>query len=260
MERLGGHPVKGRMAGRSSVVTGAGSGIGRATALRLADEGASVVALDVDAATVAETAAIGGDLITPLVADVSDRDGWCHAIACAVERSGRLDTLVNNAAVSIPGIFHELPLSAIERTLAVNVVGVFHGCQLAVSHMLKHGGGTIVNIASVNALVAERYLSVYAASKGAVVMMTRGIALDYAKNGIRANVICPGWVDTPFNHAHAELLGGMDRVYDSIDSFQPIGRPGTPAEIAAVATFLASDDSSFLTGSVIVADGGMTLQ
>jgi dihydroanticapsin dehydrogenase len=126
--------------------------------------------------------------------------------------------------------------------------------------MLEGGGGSIVNVSSVNGIVAEPYLTVYAASKGAVVMLSRGIALDYAKEGIRCNAICPGWVDTPINYAHAEMLGGLDKVYESIDSFQPIGRPGEPREIANVALFLASDESSFLTGSVLVADGGMTAQ
>jgi dihydroanticapsin dehydrogenase len=126
--------------------------------------------------------------------------------------------------------------------------------------MLKQGGGSIVNISSVNGLVSEPFLSVYSASKGAVVMLTRGVALDYARRGIRCNAICPGWVDTPINYAHAEMLGGLQKVYDSIDTFQPIGRPGQPREIAHLALFLASDEASFMTGSIIAADGGMTAQ
>jgi dihydroanticapsin dehydrogenase len=117
-----------------------------------------------------------------------------------------------------------------------------------------------VNVASVNGLVSEPFLAVYSTSKGAVVMLTKGVALDYAKQGIRCNVICPGWVDTPINHAHAELLGGLQHVYDTIGSFQPIGRPGEPEEIANVALFLASDESSFMTGAVVSVDGGMTAQ
>ncbi len=126
--------------------------------------------------------------------------------------------------------------------------------------MLKRGGGSIGNIASVNGLVSEPFLAIYSASKEAVVMLTRGIALDYAKRGIRCNCICPGWVDTPINYAHAEMLGGLDKVYASMDAFQPIGRPGEPREIAHLALFLASDEASFMTGSVIAADGGMTAQ
>jgi dihydroanticapsin dehydrogenase len=135
-----------------------------------------------------------------------------------------------------------------------------YACQAAIPHMLAKGAGSIVNVSSVNGVVAEPYLAVYATSKGAVVMLSRGIALDYAKQGIRCNVLCPGWVDTPINHAHAEMLGGLQQVYDTIDSFQPIGRPGEPSEIANVALFLASDEASFMTGSVILADGGMTAQ
>jgi len=101
---------------------------------------------------------------------------------------------------------------------------------------------------------------VYSASKGAVVMLTRGVALDYAQQGIRCNCICPGWVDTPINYAHAEMMGGLEKIYANISSFQPIGRPGQPREIAHLALFLASDEASFMTGSVIAADGGMTAQ
>jgi NAD(P)-dependent dehydrogenase (short-subunit alcohol dehydrogenase family) len=119
-------------------------------------------------------------------------------------------------------------------------------------------GGSIINTSSVNGVVAEPFLTIYAASKGGIVMLGRGIALDYAKQGIRCYALCPGWVDTPINHAHAEMLGGLQEVYDTIDSFQPIGRPAELREIANVALFLASDESSFVTGAVILADGGMT--
>ena len=142
----------------------------------------------------------------------------------------------------------------------MNVKGTIYGCRAAIPHMLENGGGSIVNISSVNGIVSEPYLAVYSASKGAVVMLTKGVALDYAKQGIRCNAICPGWVDTPINYAHAEMLGGLQQVYDTIDSFQPIGRPGRPEEIAHVALFLASDEASFMTGAIVSADGGMTAQ
>jgi NAD(P)-dependent dehydrogenase (short-subunit alcohol dehydrogenase family) len=137
---------------------------------------------------------------------------------------------------------------------------VIYGCRAAIPHMLRQGGGSIVNTGSVNSLVSEPYLSIYAATKGAILMLSKSIALDYAKDAIRCNCLCPGWVDTPVNHAHAEMLGGLDKVYASIDSFQPIGRPGDPREIANVVLFLASDESSFMTGSAVVADGAMTAQ
>jgi dihydroanticapsin dehydrogenase len=112
----------------------------------------------------------------------------------------------------------------------------------------------------VNGIVSEPFLTVYSASKGGVVMLTKGIALDYAKLGIRCNAICPGWVDTPINYAHAEMMGGLDKIYEEIGNFQPIGRPGEPIEIAHLALFLASDEASFMTGSIVSADGGMTAQ
>jgi dihydroanticapsin dehydrogenase len=181
-------------------------------------------------------------------------------VAACVERFGRIDVLVNNAGVNLPGVLHEVPDEVIDRTLGVNVRGPIYGCRAAIPHMLRQGGGSIVNMSSVNGIVSEPFLAVYSASKGAIVMLTKGVALDYAKQGIRCNAICPGWVDTPINHAHAALLGGLEKVYDEIDSFQPIGRPGEPREIANVVLFLASDESSFMTGSVVVADGGMTSQ
>ena len=155
-------------------------------------------------------------------------------------------------------MFHEVPDEVVDRTLDVNVKGCIYGCRYAIPHMLAQGRGSLINTTSVNGLVAEPFLAIYATSKGAIVMLSKGIALDYAKQGIRCNALAPGWVDTPINYAHAEMLGGLQEVYATIDSFQPIGRPGEPREIANVALFLASDESSFVTGSVIVADGAMT--
>jgi NAD(P)-dependent dehydrogenase (short-subunit alcohol dehydrogenase family) len=250
----------GRLDGKACVVTGAGSGIGRATAQKLAAEGGRVVCVDIAAEGVRETAdGIGGNAVA-VAADVSSRADCNAFVQRCIDQFGRIDVLVNNAGVNLPGVFHEVPDETIERTLGVNVRGPIYGCQAAIPHMLSQGGGSIVNVSSVNGVVAEPYLAVYATSKGAVVMLSRGIALDYAKQGIRCNVVCPGWVDTPINYAHAEMLGGLQNVYDTIDSFQPIGRPGEPIEIANVIAFLASDEASFVTGSVVLADGGMTAQ
>ncbi|HEX8121513.1 MAG TPA: SDR family oxidoreductase [Solirubrobacteraceae bacterium] len=250
----------GRIEGKACIVTGAGSGIGRAIATRFAEEGGRVVAVDIDGASLDETVAPLGDAAVAVTADVSSRAQVDAFVAQCADRLGAVDVLVNNAGVNLPGVFHEAPDETIERTLGVNVKGPMYACQAAIPHMLRQGRGSIVNVSSVNGVVAEPYLAVYATSKGAVVMLSRGIALDYAKQGIRCNVLCPGWVDTPINHAHAEMLGGLQHVYATIDSFQPIGRPGEPAEIANVALFLASDEASFMTGSVILADGGMTAQ
>jgi NAD(P)-dependent dehydrogenase (short-subunit alcohol dehydrogenase family) len=250
----------GRVDGRACVVTGAGSGIGRAIANRLAEEGGRVLCADVNGESAEETASSIGDAASGLATDVSDPAQVDAMVARCVELFGSVDVLVNNAGVNIPGVLHEVPDDVIDRTLAVNVKGPIYGCRAAIPHMLSQGGGSIVNVSSVNGIVSEPFLSVYSASKGAVVMLTKGVALDYAKQGIRCNAICPGWVDTPINYPHAEMLGGLQHVYDTIDSFQPIGRPGRPEEIANVALFLASDEASFMTGSIVSADGGMTAQ
>lgn len=253
----------GRVDGKSCVVTGAGSGIGRASAVRLAEEGGRVVVADIDGASALATAeliAASGGVATAVTVDVADPAQAERMVATAVTQFGSIDVLVNNAGVNIPGVVHELTDEVIARTLDVNVKGQIYGCRAAIPHMLRQGGGSIINVASVNGLVSEPFLALYSASKGASVMWTKGVALDYAKQGIRCNVICPGWVDTPINYAHAEMLGGLDKVYASIDSFQPIGRPGEPREIAHTVLFLASDETSFMTGSVVVVDGGMTSQ
>jgi dihydroanticapsin dehydrogenase len=249
-----------RVAGKVCVVTGAGSGIGRATAIRLGEEGALVTCVDVVAEGVRETAEQIGEAAFVEVADVSDDAQVRGYTDRTVERWGRLDVAFNNAGVNLPTVFHEAPDDLIDRTIAVNLKGAIYGCRAAIPHMLRGGGGSIINMGSVNSLVSEPFLSIYAATKGAILMLSRSIALDYAKQGIRCNCLCPGWVDTPVNYAHAEMLGGLEKVYATIDSFQPIGRPGEPREIANVVLFLASDESSFMTGSAVVADGAMTAQ
>jgi NAD(P)-dependent dehydrogenase (short-subunit alcohol dehydrogenase family) len=252
--------MSGRLDGKVTIVTGAASGIGKATALRFAEEGARVTCVDIDAEGNAATAREIGDAAVAAPADISDPDQVRAYTDATVERWGKLDVVFNNAGVNLPGVFHEVPDEVVDRTLNVNVKGTMYGCRYAIPHMLREGGGSIINTSSVNGIVAEPFLTVYAASKGAIVMLSKGIALDYAKQGIRCNAIAPGWVDTPVNYAHAEMLGGLQHVYDTIDSFQPIGRPGEPREIANVALFLASDESSFVTGALIVADGAMTAQ
>jgi NAD(P)-dependent dehydrogenase (short-subunit alcohol dehydrogenase family) len=249
-----------RVAGKVCIVTGAGSGIGRASAIRLAEEGALVTCVDVNEEGLAQTVdAIGANAFAE-VADVSDDAQVREYTDRTAERWGRLDVAFNNAGVNLPTVFHEAPDDLIERTIAVNLKGAIYGCRAAIPHLLANGGGSIVNTGSVNSLVSEPFLSIYAATKGAILMLSRSIALDYAKQNIRCNCLCPGWVDTPVNYAHAEMLGGLEKVYASIDSFQPIGRPGEPREIANVVLFLASDESSFMTGSAVVADGAMTAQ
>ena len=252
-----------RVKDRIAVVTGAGSGIGQASAIRLAEEGAKVICADINLESATQTASqitAAGFVAEGYAIDIADSQACTSIVDYAVSKYGAIDILVNNAGVNLPGVFHEVTNETIDRTLNVNVKGAMYLTRAALPFMLKNSRGSIVNMSSVNGLVSEPYLSVYSASKGAIVMFTRGIALDYAKTGIRCNAICPGWVDTPINHAHAKMLGGLDHVYKTIDSFQPIGRPGTSREIANVVLFLASDESSFMTGSIVSADGGMTAQ
>ncbi len=251
----------GRVQDRVAIVTGAASGIGEASAIRLAEEGAKVVCADLNGAGAEATAKkiqAAGGISTSYQIDISDSAQCDACIEDTVSKYGAADILVNNAGVNLPGVFHEVSNETIQKTLQVNVAGKMYLSRAAIPHMLKNKRGSIINMSSVNGLVSEPFLSVYSASKGAVVMLTRGIALDYAKTGIRCNAICPGWVDTPINYAHADLLGGIQKVYKEISNFQPIGRPGEPREIANLVLFLASDEASFITGSIISADGGMT--
>jgi NAD(P)-dependent dehydrogenase (short-subunit alcohol dehydrogenase family) len=255
--------MAGRVQEKVCIVTGAGSGIGRATALRLAEEGGSVVVSDINyesAQKVANEIKANGQVALAVKTDVSSDKEAQELIATCVKEYGTIHVLVNSAGVNIPGVFHEVKNEVIDKTLNVNLKGSIYTCRAAIPHMLKHKNGSLVNISSVNGIVSEPFLTVYSASKGGVVMLTKGIALDYAKLGIRCNAICPGWVDTPINYAHAEMMGGLDKIYAEIDKFQPIGRPGEPVEIAHLALFLASDESSFMTGSIVSADGGMTAQ
>jgi NAD(P)-dependent dehydrogenase (short-subunit alcohol dehydrogenase family) len=255
--------AKGRVQNLVAIVTGAGSGIGQASAIRLAEEGATVVCADRNSGSLEITKKLIADLnlhSESYVIDISESKSCDELVAHTVNTYGSIDILVNNAGVNLPGVFHEVSNETIDQTLDINVKGAMYLTRAAIPHMLKNNRGSIVNMSSVNGLVSEPFLSVYSASKGAIVMLTRGIALDYAKQGIRCNAICPGWVDTPINYAHAELLGGIDHVYSTISTFQPIGRPGTSREIANLVLFLASDESSFMTGSIVSADGGMTAQ
>jgi meso-butanediol dehydrogenase / (S,S)-butanediol dehydrogenase / diacetyl reductase len=248
----------GRLDGKVGIVTGAASGIGRAIAIALAGEGARVMAADVNQDGLAQTsAAASGEVLTKRC-DVTRAADVKALVDETVGAFGGLHVLCNNAGISIPNRVTELSEDDWDRTLAVNLKGVFLGCKYGIPAMLQSGGGSIINTGSVNSLVAEPYLSAYCASKGGVLMLTKEIALDFAREGIRCNCICPGWVDTPINTPHAEMMGGLDKVLASLPEWQPIGRQGYPNEIGNVVVFLASDESSFMTGSAVVVDGGMT--
>ncbi|KQL43932.1 short-chain dehydrogenase [Brevibacillus choshinensis] len=249
-----------RLQNKIAIVTGAARGIGAAIAHRYAEEGARVVATDISTVgeeVVAEIVSKGGTAVF-FQADVSKTADVQALIAFTKETYGVPSVLCNNAAINIPGSVIELEEEVWDRTMEVNVKSMFLTSKYCLPEMIAAGGGSVVNMASANSFAAEPRLSAYVTSKGAIHMLTKQMALDFAADNVRVNCICPGWVDTTFNDAHADLFGGRDNVLKSISDFQPIGRTIQPVEIANVAVFLAADESSAMTGSAVVVDGGLT--
>jgi NAD(P)-dependent dehydrogenase (short-subunit alcohol dehydrogenase family) len=250
-----------RLKDKVVLITGAASGIGRATALRFGREGASVVAVDIQQAenenTVSCISAEGGRA-TAVSADVTDSESVGRMVKVAVDTYGRLDILFNNAGTSMRGTILEIDEAIFDQLFAVNVKGVFLGCRAAIPVMKAQGGGVILNTASQLGLVGIESSVAYPATKGAVIQMTRCMALDHASDGIRVNCICPGPIDTPLTRRNREQTGDPEAALKDRLQRIPLARIGTPEEIAAVATFLCSDEASYITGAAIVADGGWT--
>jgi NAD(P)-dependent dehydrogenase (short-subunit alcohol dehydrogenase family) len=248
-----------------ALITGAGSGIGRAAAELFAAEGAAVAVVDLIAEaaeeTVAKITADGGQAVA-LAANVAVAAEVESAVARAVGELGRLDVLYNNAGVNSAGSVADATEDDWDRCFAVNAKGTFLCSRAAVPHLEEAGGGAIVNQGSVAGLVAVPNFAAYCAAKGAVVALTRSMAIDLAGRRIRVNAICPGTVFTPLMEPMLRARGDGDLEAGLAKTVvkYPIGRLGTPEEIARVALFLASDEASFLTGSIVTADGGMTAQ
>jgi meso-butanediol dehydrogenase/(S,S)-butanediol dehydrogenase/diacetyl reductase len=245
-----------RLRGKVAIVTGAGSGIGRATALRFAAEGAKLVVNDVDADSanrVAKEIGAAGGAAIAFPADVGDPRQVEALVREATFRFGRLDVLVNNAAAVIPGPLESISDAEWRRTQSVTLDGVFYGIRAAVPVMAAQGGGAIINIASGAAVAGEPGLAAYGAAKAAVVNLTKTAAVENAARGVRINTILPGPIETPPLLAAVEATGGRAGWERQI----PCGRLGRPEEMAAVALFLASDEASYVHGAAIIADGGV---
>ena len=247
----------GKLDGKVAVVTGAASGIGRATANLFASEGAKVVLADWDerqGSRVADELREAGHDAVFVRVDVSRPEDVEGMISTAVERYARLDVLFNNAGIEgEQAPTADCTLENWERVINVNLKGVFLGMKYGIPAMLKGGGGAIINNASVAGIVGFAGIPAYCASKRGVIQLTKAAALEYAKQGIRVNVICPGVIWTPMVE---RFTAQSDETRKALESLEPVGRFGTPEEVARLALFLASDDSAFCTGAPFIVDGG----
>jgi meso-butanediol dehydrogenase / (S,S)-butanediol dehydrogenase / diacetyl reductase len=261
--------VSGRMDGRVAVVTGGGSGIGRATCVRLAEEGAQVVVTSRSSEHVEKTCAeverATGRRPSGLRLDVSDSAAVEAAFAEIAKAHGRIDVLVANAGIEIPpgdsGVGPSIADTTDEQWASiqrVNVDGMFYSCRAALRHMPD--GGAIVTVGSINSFIAWENDGAYTTSKGAVLQLTRAVAVDVAARNIRVNCVCPGVIDTPLNDQFLAAVADPDRLRGEFAAVAPLGRFGQPREIANCILFLASDEASFVTGAALIADGGAVIR
>jgi meso-butanediol dehydrogenase/(S,S)-butanediol dehydrogenase/diacetyl reductase len=248
-----------RFEGKVAVITAGGSGIGAATARRLTSEGCAVVIVDLSGtragAVSTEIEAAGGRVLW-IKGDVAEPATIEAAINLAVDRFGRLDIMHNNAGLADPGLLEELSLERWNRVMAVTATSTFLGLKFCLPVMRKQGSGVIINTGSVDGFTAEPRMSSYCAAKAAVVNLTRAAALEVARDGIRVNCVCPGTTNTRVAQV---LAKGREEEFKRVfGGAHPMGRLAEPEEIANAVTFLASDEASFITGAVLVVDGGLT--
>lgn len=244
--------TRNRFENKVAVITGAASGIGAATARLLAREGAHVVLADLNDNGGASIAADLGATAMAVKCDVSSAADIEALIRAAVDRHGRIDILFNNAGIGSFGTSVEIQPAEWERVIAVDLHSVYYACHFAIPHMPR--GSAIVNTASISGMGGDYRFAAYNAAKGAVINYTRALAVDHARDGIRVNALCPGLVDTPIT-AGARQLPGLKEEWESRI---PLGRAAQPEEMASVVAFLVSEDASYVTGTIMVADGGTT--
>lgn len=252
-------PTDGSLAGKVAVVTGATRGIGRAVAAALLRKGAAVVAAGRDAAAGGRLERDLGPGVRFLEGDVASEEDCNRLVEGAMKLRGRLDILVNNAGMISSGNVEETSAEAWDRIFDVNLRGAFLCTRATLPHMRSLGSGAVINVASIDAYWAEPELAAYCATKAGLIGLTKAIALDYGRFGIRCNCICPGYIDT-------EMLGRFfadapdpKRVRDTAERMHPLGRIGRPEDVAAAAAWLASEASGFVTGQCLVVDGGLTV-
>jgi 2-keto-3-deoxy-L-fuconate dehydrogenase len=250
----------GRLDGKIALVTGAGAGIGEATCCRLASEGATVVAMDLSAEAArrvveaVKTAGAGGHALGGNVAKWEDCQ---RVVEWTLANVGTPNVLCNIAGIVETGTLLEASEESFDRSMNINVRGMWYLCKLVVPLMLKVGGGSVVNMCSVAGLTGVKERGVYSISKAAVAGLTKSLAMDFITQGIRCNAICPGTVDTPSLHDRMRATGDEAAAYKMFVARQPMGRLGRPEEIAALVAYLASDESAYMTGQTLFIDGGM---
>lgn len=248
-----------RLEGKIALVTGAGRGIGEAIAMKCAAEGATVHVADIDASTAATTAKqieANGGMARPLTLDVTDYDATRTAVEAIVAQDGRIDVLINNAGWDQLEPFVQSQPATWHKVIAINYLGVVHTCHAAVPHMIRHGGGRIVNIGSDAGRVGSKGEAVYSGAKGGVIAFSKTLAREVARDGVAVNVVCPGPTETPLV---IEGMADNPKLIQALERAIPLGRMGKPEEVANAVAFIASDEAAFITGQTLSVSGGLTM-